>query len=289
MDEFFAEVQSISTLVFAVSSMLTVGFSYTLREIVRPLRNARLVIAVLVANFVMVPLLAYLITSVFSFDKQQEAGLLVVACAAGAPFLIKLVQLAKSDLAIASGFLVLLLICTMIYMPVVLPRLVPDADVNALDIAQPLLLNMLLPLIAGLVLDWWHDRIGDRLLPILGVLTNIAIVSILVATFITNWDILKDVFGTGLITAAILFIAGAFVIGWVIGMPFGSTRDEVALATAQRNIAAATVVATQSIGHPDTIVTVVVTSMGAMVVLFPIAAFLGKRAELTGVTAPGPL
>ena len=83
MDEYFAEVQSISTLVFAVSSMLTVGFSYTLREIVRPLRNARLVIAVLVANFVMVPLLAYLITSVFSFDKQQEAGLLVVACAAG--------------------------------------------------------------------------------------------------------------------------------------------------------------------------------------------------------------
>lgn len=58
MSEFLAELLRLSVLVFAVSSMLSVGFGYTLGEIVRPLRNAGAVTRTLVANFVLVPLLA---------------------------------------------------------------------------------------------------------------------------------------------------------------------------------------------------------------------------------------
>ena len=81
MTGFLLGLLDIATLVFAVSSMLSVGFSYTVRELIEPLRNARLVIGALVANFVLVPLLAYAITGFLSLGEGREIGLLLVAAA----------------------------------------------------------------------------------------------------------------------------------------------------------------------------------------------------------------
>lgn len=294
MEAFFSNLLSIATLVFAVSSMLSVGLRYTIQEIIDPLRNARLVIGAVVANFVLVPLLAYGITSVLSIGEDREIGLLVVACAAGAPFLIKLAQMAGADPAIATGILVLLLLITIPYMPIVVPLIAPEAEVSAMAIAVPLLQTMLLPLVAGLIVDFFVPAWAERLLPLLGVLANVSLVALLISTVIANFAEILNVFGTGAILAALLFIAGAFVIGYLLGITGRGTREELALGTAQRNIAAATVVATQSLGSPETIVMVVVTSMVAMAILFPTAALLRKRVEnqaaapeLSGTRIPG--
>jgi BASS family bile acid:Na+ symporter len=279
MDALLSNVLSIATLVFAVSSMLSVGLRYTIQDIIAPLRNARLVVGAVAANFVLVPILAYVITTLFSFGEAREIGLLLVACAAGAPFLIKLAQMAGADLATATGVLVLLLVITVPYMPLVVPLIAPEAHVSAVAIAVPLVLTMLLPLVVGLIAarvirDW-----TDRLLPLLGVVANIALVALIASTVAANLEAILSVFGTGAILAALLFIAGAFAIGYFLGMTGRGTREELALGTAQRNIAAATVVATQSLGDPDTIVMVVVTSMVGLALLFPAAAALRKRVE----------
>jgi BASS family bile acid:Na+ symporter len=279
MTEFLSRLLSITTLVFAVSSMLSVGFSYTVRELIEPLRNARLVIGALVANFVLVPLLAYAITAFLSLGEAREIGLLLVATAAGAPFVIKLTQAADGDLALAAGLLVLLVVVTIGYMPIVVPLIAPEAAVSALSIATPLVLTMLLPLGIGLFVDARFEGLADRLQPIMNKVSTAALVVLLVTTVLTNGGRLLDVVGTGAILAALLFIAGAFIIGYLLGMTGRGTREELGLATAQRNIAAATVVATQSFGDPDTLVMVVVTSLIAMVILFPLAGALRKRQE----------
>lgn len=287
MDAVLAQVLSISTLAFAVSSMLSVGFRYTIQEIITPLRNVRLVIGALVANFVLVPILAYAIMAVFSIGEAREIGLLLVACAAGAPFLVKLAQMAGADLAIASGVLVLLLVITVPYMPIVVPLIAPEADVSAAAIARPLILTMLLPLVVGLIAGRVVPALTSRLLPVLGIVANVALIALLVSTVAANLEEILSVFGTGAILAAILFIAGAFVIGYFLGITGRGTREELALGTAQRNIAAATVVATQSLGDPDTVVMVVVTSMVTMAILFPTAAALRRRvAPEPGIVPP---
>ena len=279
MEALLSNVLSIATLVFAVSSMLSVGFRYTIQQIIAPLRNVRLVIGAVVANFILVPILAYAITAIISIGEEREIGLLVVACAAGAPFLIKLAQMAGADLATATGVLVLLIVVTVFYMPIIMPLIAPEAEVSATAIAVPLVLTMLLPLLVGLIADRFVPTWTKRLLPLLGILSNIALVALLVSTVASNFDVILNVFGTGAILAALLFIAGAFVIGYLLGITGRGTRQELALGTAQRNTAAATVVATQSLGDPDTIVMVVVTSIVSMAILFPIATALRKRAE----------
>lgn len=269
----------IATLVFAVSSMLSVGFSYTVRELIEPLRNARLVIGALVANFVLVPLLAYAITGFLSLGEGREIGLFLVAAAAGAPFLIKLTQAADGDVALASGLLVLLLVVTIGYMPTVVPLVVPGAEVSAISIATPLVLTMLLPLGIGLFVDARFESLADRLQPTMNKTSSIALVVLLVMIVLTNFGRILDVFGTGAILGALLFIAGAFVIGYLLGITGRGTRGELSLATAQRNIAAAMVVAAQSFGDPDTLVMVVVTLVIGMALLFSLAWALSKRSR----------
>lgn len=94
MAEVFSTILDLSVLVFSVSSMLSVGFSYTLREIVEPLRGLRCVLLVLAGNFVLAPLLAYAVARLLSLDPVAEMGLILMATAAGASFLIKLTQIA---------------------------------------------------------------------------------------------------------------------------------------------------------------------------------------------------
>jgi BASS family bile acid:Na+ symporter len=143
---------------------------------------------------------------------------------------------------------------------------------------MPLVMTMLLPLGIGLLVDAWFEPLTNRLLPILNKVSSAALVVLLAATVLTNYKSLLSVFGTGGILAALLVIAGAFAAGHVLlGRSDPAKRNVVALGTAQRNIAAATVVATQSFGDPRTLVMVVVTSIVSMALLFPIARIMGRR------------
>ena len=50
-DPFFIAIGSLSVLIFIITSMLGMGFSLTIPQILTPLKNRRLVIMSLVANF----------------------------------------------------------------------------------------------------------------------------------------------------------------------------------------------------------------------------------------------
>ena len=64
LDQFLSTIAALTGLTFVVASMLGTGLSLTVAQIVQPLKNARLVILALLANFVLVPLLAYAIIKV---------------------------------------------------------------------------------------------------------------------------------------------------------------------------------------------------------------------------------
>ena len=88
-------IMNLSTLVFVVTSMLAMGLSLTVAQIMAPLRNTRLVLLALLANFVLVPLMAYLISLVIPLSDGLRVGLILVSTAAGAPFLPKLAEVAR--------------------------------------------------------------------------------------------------------------------------------------------------------------------------------------------------
>ena len=62
LESMLTTVATLSGLIFVVGSMLAMGMSLSVAQILQPLKNARLVILALLANFVLVPLLAFGIT-----------------------------------------------------------------------------------------------------------------------------------------------------------------------------------------------------------------------------------
>jgi bile acid:Na+ symporter, BASS family len=279
MSELLTRVSDLSVQIFAIASMAAVGLRYTLREILAPLRRFWAVVLALAGNFVAVPMLAFVILQVIELDQAYAIGLVLVASAAGAPMVIKLTQLSGGNVAFGAGMLVLLVVASIAYMPLAVPLLAPGAEISAWAIAAPLVLTMLVPLAFGLPLKHLAPRAG-RVLPFLGLVTNTSLLLLVILTFALNLPTVAGVFGTGAILASLLFIAGAFAIGWLLGGMFGhDLRDEMALATSQRNFAAAMVVATQTFEAPGVLVMSVVVSLVTMAVLFPAAKLLKRHAH----------
>lgn len=273
-------------LVFAVSSMLLVGSSYTIHEILQPLKNLLEVGKAILANFLFTPLLGYLIIQVIPMDKPLQVGILLIACAAGAPFLIKLTIAAGRDASISTSLLVLLLPVTIIYLPVVLPLVIPEISISAMAIAVPLVATMLLPLAIGFLVKAYLPHWAIRLQPFLGKLSTVALLLLILMTFLVNSKSIVNMFGTGVIGAAAILILGAFTIGYFLGGPGIEEKDILGLGTAQRNIAAATVVATQGFENRSTLIVIVLTSLLTLIILFPVAILLRKREKKKITTDP---
>jgi BASS family bile acid:Na+ symporter len=277
MRETLSSLLSITTLVFAVTSMLAVGCNYTLRQIVAPLRSMSAVVRAATANFVLVPLLAFGILQLIPLDRSFAIGLMWLASAAGAPFLIQLILAVEGDVGLSATLLVLLPV-TLLYMPIAVPALFPDATISAMSIAAPLFLSMLLPLGVGLLLRAKLSCVAARLQPVLGKTSGAALLLLFALTVLLNVRGIMSTFGTGAILAAVVFIAGGFVIGYALGRD-RDRRIVLGFGTAQRNIAAAMVVATQSFDDAGTLIMVVLTSVVSMLLLFPTAWVLRKRHE----------
>ena len=274
--QLLSKAATVAMLSFVVSSMLAMGAGLTVSQISEPLRN-RLVVLALLANFVVMPLAALALARVLSLDEPFGVGLLLLGCAAGAPFLPKLAELAKGNLAFAVGAMVLLMIVTVGYLPIVLPLLLPGVTVDPWAIARSLLVLMLLPLGIGLVLKARFGDLAARVKPVLDWISNVSLILLVCLITAANIDKVLQVFGTRGILAGLLFIGLGLGTGWLLGGSSADTRKVMALGTGQRNIAAALVVASQSFSDPKVVVMVIVVAIVGLIVLMPLSRALASR------------
>ena len=277
--ELLAKAVPVALLVFVVSSMLAVGLSLTVGQILAPLRNARLVILALVANFVLMPLAALLIARVFRLDQPLGVALLLLGGAAGAPFLPKLAGVAKGNLAFSVGLMVLLMVLTVGYMPIVMPLLLEGVSIDPMEIARSLVLLMLLPLVIGLAVRARFAAVAARAAPVLNRVSTLSLILMVVLMLVTNLRNIIDLFGTRGVLASIVFLLVGFGLGWLLGGPGRDTRSVLAMGTAQRNIAAALVVGGQNFDEPRVVVMVVVVAIVGLLVLMPLGRKVAGPAE----------
>jgi BASS family bile acid:Na+ symporter len=275
-----------AVLLFVIATMLAMGLSLTVSQILAPLRRTRLVVLALVANFVLVPLLAFALTRLIPLSDPLRIGVILLGVAAGAPFLPKLAQFAHGNVAFSVGLMVLLMIVTIIYLPLVLPLLLPGVKVNPVPIALSLVLTMLLPLGIALLLRARYPEPAGQLQPFMTQASNIALLLVLVTSLLANFQELIGVIGTGGILAALALIVGGLVFGFLLGGPGRDTRSVLGLGTGQRNISAALLVSTQSFTDPHVLAMVLVGSTVGLFVLLPLAFEIGKRTA-TPKTMPG--
>jgi BASS family bile acid:Na+ symporter len=76
--DFLETIGVLAAVIFVLSSMLGMGFSLTVQQIIEPLKNIRLVLLSLVANFLLVPLLALVLLLIFPLSEGLSIGLFIL-------------------------------------------------------------------------------------------------------------------------------------------------------------------------------------------------------------------
>jgi bile acid:Na+ symporter, BASS family len=279
MSEALFSISKVALLTFLLASMLGVGLSLTLQQIVAPLRRMRLVTTALVANFVIVPLVALGIARLFRLSEPFAIGLLLLGLAPGAPFLPKLAEIAQGDMAFSVGLMALLMAGSVVFLPLVLPLLVPGVRVGLWQIARPLLLLMTLPLLGGLMFKARFGAVADRLRRGLSWVSNVSLLIVMVLVVGLNLPSVLKVFGTGAIGAGILFTVAAGVAGHALGGPDIALRKVMALGTGFRNIAAALVVGEEDFKDPEVTVMLVIAALTGVLLLIPLTLAWGRRSS----------
>jgi BASS family bile acid:Na+ symporter len=208
-------------------------------------------------------------------DEPLAEGLLLLGAASGAPFVPRLTEFAQGNLRFAVGAMVLLTIGTIVYVPVILPLLLPNVTISPLGVARPLLLFMFLPLSFGLGVRACRRDLATWLKPMFDRISNASLFPILILIPVLNIDKVLHIIGTRGILAAILLIFLGLGVGWLLGGPGEDTRRVLALSTGLRNFAVALVVASQSFDDPRVEIMVIVTGIIALLIVVPLSCAWG--------------
>src|SRR5215213_451906 len=276
MFEFFRSLVQIVAPLFVVSTMLNVGLTQKLSDITRHLTNYPFVLKMLLANFVFAPLVMILLLYLAPFDPALKAGLLIFSLCAGAPFLIKLTQTAKHEMALGAAVMMLLMVVTVVYTPIVLPMVLSGIGVDAWAVAKSLLLQLLVPIAVGMLAAQFLPDFAKRVQPWVGWIGNIALYTLVGSTLIGYFPNMVGILGTGAILVGLVFVAAAFGMGYMMGAGKDHLQDVGGLATAQRNTAAGVIIAVQNFTDPNVLVMLTLANMLGIVMLLLIAKVLSR-------------
>ncbi len=275
MTEILQIVFKVSLLVFIVSSMMSMGLNLTVSQIIKPLKNVKLIVLSLIVNFILVPLLVYGIISIVPLNEGERIALLLISIAGGAPFIPKLAEIAKGNIPYSIGLMLLLMVVTIFFMPLVVPLMFSGAEISSWDIAKSLVVTMLLPLIVALIIRAYWEKGAKPMKEFFAKLTNIAMLLLIISLVILNTNHLIDKIGYPLL-AILLLLIGSMIIGYYLGGKGKEIRVVSSLGAGQRNISAALLVGTLNFDNPDITIMLVAVSIFGLLIMLPYAKRMAK-------------
>lgn len=266
--------------VLIVVTMLSIGLGVTTREILRAVGRPRLLAGALIANLLIVPAAAWLLSQALNLPAAIEVGFLLTACSAGAPIAPKLVQIARGDVPTAVGLLFVLAALAVVTVPVTASLILPDA----LDVSVPigpavrsLLLLLWVPLVVGLVVRQWRSEVAARLEPPAAVASNVLFAVAVLVILIHDGRYLPRL-GWRPISAMLVLVVLALAIGAAVAGRGKGNRRAVALSTGERASGLALLIAVDSIGDPVAVIAIVAFAVCMLVVNMATAAWAGRSA-----------
>jgi BASS family bile acid:Na+ symporter len=173
----------------------------------------------------------------------------------------------------------LLTLATLAVMPLTVPLLISGLEVAPWDIARPLLLFIMLPLVAAMIARAASPAWAASAAPLMQRTGSISLVLVLAVLLLFNLPALSHVIGRLAFAAAGLHVLGLFAAGWFLCLPWRELRSVLSLGSAARNFAAALAPVAAFRSDPDVMIMLVVGALASLILLFPAALFVRRRAH----------
>jgi predicted Na+-dependent transporter len=264
-----------------ISTVLALGMSYSVAEVVAPLRRVWLVVAMIVVNSVLVPAAAWGIGKALPIDESAVTGLTLAAIGAASAAGLKATQLARrGDLALAVSLVVVLQLANLVAVPLWAGQVVSGASISASSILGNLLLLVLIPLVLGLVARARYAAHAATWQVELAKVSNLALAIALIAGIAVNWQAIVSLIGSWVLLASALTAVVSVVLGALVGRADTETRTTTGLVSGLRfGSLGLIIIGTQLHGNADYLGPAIVFSLVDLILVLFLSVEIGRRAE----------
>src|ERR1035438_2031213 len=272
------------------ATVFSLGMSFTVGQLVSPLRRVWLVIATGVLNALVIPAVAWGIAKASPMNNQYVPGLVLATLGAGSAASLKAAQLARrADLPLAVSLAVVLQLVNIVAVPLWAGKVVTGASISAWDIVKSLLALVLLPLVGGLFVRARYADHATSWQPELVKAANLALVIAMATGIAANWSTIVSLFGSWVSATAIAIVILAGVLGLLLGGKSAEVRTTTGLVSAFRfGSLGLVIIGTQLNGNPTYLGPAIVFALIDFILPIALAVEIGHRTDATAPSSKHP-
>lgn len=201
--------------------MLCMGLTLTFDDFRRIARMPRVVAIGFVAQYSIMPLLAWGIAAGLDLPVHFAVGLILVGCCPGGTASNLVSYIAKADVALS----VVMTVCSTLAAVILTPLLTQLfagtlVPVDTRMLFKQTLQVVILPVVLGVLLNRWVPQLVQRVMPVAPLLSVLGVCVICAVVFAANAETILT-HGSELILAVALLHGGGFLIGYQFARVFG--------------------------------------------------------------------
>ena len=207
--------------------MFGMGMTLKLSDFKVVFTKPKAVITGILSQFVIMPLLAFLLVKIFNLDPALAVGVILVGSCPGGTSSNVMTYLAKGDVALSVGMTA----CTTILAPVVTPALVlllggATINVSYVSMLMSIVQVVLVPIVLGFVINHFFEKFAQACAKVLPLVSVIAICLIIMAVVAANASKIMTV-GWLIVVVVMLHNLCGYALGYGVGKVLGLSRDQM--------------------------------------------------------------
>ena len=264
-----------------VATVMSLGMTFTVGQLVAPLHRVTLVLAMVVLNAVVIPAVAWGIAEVSPMDDKYVPGLVLATLGAGGAASLKAAQLVqRADLPLAVSVVVVLQLVDILAVPLWAGQVVTGASISAWDIVKNLLVLVLLPLAVGLVIRARYAEHAGNWQGDLVKVANLALAIALATGVAANWSTITSMFGSWVFVTALVIITVASLLGVLLGARSAEVRLTTGFVSSLRFTSLGLIIiGTQLEGNPVYLGPAITFALVDFIIPLAVAVEIGHRAR----------
>ena len=207
--------------------MFGMGMTLKLSDFKVVFTKPRAVITGILSQYIIMPLLAFLLVKIFNLDPALAVGVILVGSCPGGTSSNVMTYLAKGDVALSVGMTA----CTTILAPVVTPALVlllggATINVSYVSMLMSIVQVVLVPIVLGFVINHFFEKFAQACAKVLPLISVIAICLIIMAVVAANASKIMTV-GWLIVVVVMLHNLCGYALGYGVGKVLGLSRDQM--------------------------------------------------------------
>ena len=197
--------------------MFGMGMSLRLEDFKIVFSRPKDIIIGCVAQFTVMPLLAFVLSRVFNLNEALAVGVVLVGCCPGGTASNVITYLAKGDLALSVGMTATSTLLAPVMTPLLVWLLVgKSVDVDVAGMLFSILWVVILPIVVGLVVKALWPKFTERTTAYLPAVSSLSIAFIVLIIIAANAQKLLTS-GIIIIVVVVLHNLCGLILGWLVG------------------------------------------------------------------------